>query len=86
MAYNNGFPVGYQPMYYPQNYPQNPQPNNMNPQPAQAQPQAPMQTQKSIIWVQCEAGAKSFVVAPNTTVQLWDSEEQTIYLKRRERK
>lgn len=81
MAYNNGFPVGYQPMYYPQGYPQNPQPNTMNQPQQQAQPQAPMQTQNSIIWVQGEAGAKSFMVAPNTTVQLWDSEEQTIYLK-----
>lgn len=35
----------------------------------------------SIIWVQGEAGAKSYMVAPNTTVQLWDSEAQTIYLK-----
>lgn len=34
-----------------------------------------------IIWVQGEAGAKSFMVAPNTTVQLWDSENQVIYLK-----
>ena len=34
-----------------------------------------------IIWVQGEAGAKSYLVAPNTTVQLWDSESQTIYLK-----
>lgn len=35
----------------------------------------------SIIWVQGEAGAKSYLVAPNNTVQLWDSEAQTIYLK-----
>lgn len=34
-----------------------------------------------IIWVQGEAGAKSYMVAPNSTVQLWDSESQTIYLK-----
>lgn len=34
-----------------------------------------------IIWVQGEAGAKSYLVAPNTTVQLWDSEKQIIYLK-----
>ena len=37
--------------------------------------------QNGIIWVQGEAGAKSYLVAPNTTVQLWDSESQTIYLK-----
>lgn len=79
MAYNNGFPVNYQ-QYYPQ-YPQ-----------AQYQ-QIPSSTQasgssnsfqngtNSIIWVQGEAGAKSYLVAPNTTVQLWDSEAQVIYLK-----
>jgi hypothetical protein len=37
--------------------------------------------QNGIIWVQGEAGAKSYMVAPNNTVQLWDSEAQTIYLK-----
>ena len=44
----------------------------------------PVQNQvqnNGIIWVQGEAGAKSYLVAPNTTVQLWDSESQTIYLK-----
>lgn len=40
------------------------------------------QTQNgSPIWVQGEAGAKSYLVAPNSTVTLWDSESQTIYLK-----
>lgn len=34
-----------------------------------------------IIWVQGENGAKSYLVAPNTTVPLWDSERKTIYLK-----
>lgn len=66
MAYNNYFPAGYQP-YYPQQY---------------SVPQSQQNTQQSgIIWVQGEAGAKSYMVAPNTTVQLWDSESQTIYLK-----
>lgn len=66
MAYNP-FPVGYQPMqtYYPQ---------------TQNQPQASQQS-NGIIWVQGEAGAKSYLVAPNTTVQLWDSESDVIYLK-----
>lgn len=35
----------------------------------------------SIIWVSGEAGAKAYIVAPNTTVALWDSESQAIYLK-----
>lgn len=34
-----------------------------------------------IIWVSGEAGAKAYMTAPNTTVQLWDSEAQKIYLK-----
>lgn len=68
MAYNNGFPVNYQ-QYYPQYQ--------------QPQPQQPQQNQNSMgfIWVQGEAGAKSYLVAPNTTVQLWDSEAPVIYLK-----
>ena len=70
MAYNP-FPVGYQPtqFYYPQQQ-----------QTQQPQPQ-PAQQSNGIIWVQGEAGAKSYLVAPNTTVQLWDSESDVIYLK-----
>lgn len=66
MAYSN-FPVGYQPMYYPQFQ----------------QPQAQPQTQPTtdLKWVQGEAGAKSYMVAPNTSVTLWDSESHTIYIK-----
>ena len=37
--------------------------------------------QQNIIWVQGEAGAKSYMVAPNCTVQLWDSEANVIYIK-----
>ncbi len=68
MAYNNGFPVSYGQMY-PQQIPQM---------------QAPIQPSYSdspFLWVQGEAGAKSFLVAPNKTVELWDTEAQTIYLK-----
>lgn len=43
--------------------------------------QQPTQQNSGIIWVQGEAGAKSYMVAPNNTVQLWDSESQVIYLK-----
>lgn len=70
--YNNGYPVGY-PQMYPQYIPQ----NNMAQSPNNVAPSS----QGSIIWVQGEAGAKSYLVAPNNTVQLWDSENQTIYLK-----
>ena len=34
-----------------------------------------------LIWVQGEAAAKSYLVAPGCTVALWDSEEKVIYLK-----
>jgi hypothetical protein len=63
MAYYNGFPATYQPMYQ---------------QPYQ---QTQQQMNSNLIWVQGEAGAKSYLVAPNTTVPLWDSEAQKIYLK-----
>ena len=67
MAYNYNFPVGYQ-NYYPQYQSINSQQN-------------PQQNNSGLIWVQGEAGAKSYMVAPNNTVALWDSESQTVYLK-----
>ena len=70
MAYYNGFPASYQPVYPVQQAP------------VMQTPQAPQQANNSsIIWVQGEQAAKSYLVAPNTTVQLWDSEEKVIYLK-----
>ena len=44
----------------------------------QSQPPAPA---SDIIWVQGEAGAKSYLVAPNSTVMLMDSEANTFYFK-----
>lgn len=73
MAYP--FPVNYQP-YYPQYNNQ----SNINPV---TQPNTGVQGQgnSALIWVQGEAGAKSYMVAPNNTIALWDSESQTVYLK-----
>lgn len=34
-----------------------------------------------IIWVNGEAEAKAFMLAPNSAVALWDRQDQTIYLK-----
>lgn len=48
-------------------------------QPTQAQ-QVP-QTNQGILWVQGEAGAKSYLVAPNTSVLLMDSEESRFFIK-----
>ncbi len=71
--YNNGFPATY-PQMYPA-YPAYQQPQNMQ-QPQQVQGQ-----NTGIIWIQGEQAAKSFLIAPNTTVPLFDTESQCIYLK-----
>ena len=73
MAYNNYFPMGYQ-QYYPQQ-------NNMMQQNTQAPQQNNYAPNQNLIWVQGEAGAKSYLVAPNSTVTLWDTESETIYIK-----
>lgn len=39
------------------------------------------QVNQGLLWVQGEAGAKSYLVAPNTTVLLMDSESSRFYLK-----
>ena len=47
-------------------------------------PSQPMQVQQpnnGLIWVQGESGAKSYLVAPNVTVMLMDSEGERFYLK-----
>lgn len=63
--YNGGYPVTYQNPYLIQ----------------QPQYQPQQQQQNGIIWIQGEAAAKSYLVAPNTSVALWDSESQTVYIK-----
>lgn len=69
MAYNNGFPATYQ-YYMPQYQPMMQQPS-----------QAPQPQNNGVIWVQGEAAARSYLMAPNTTLPLWDSESNTIFLK-----
>lgn len=57
-------------------------PQQMPPQMApQVNPTPATNVINNKIWVQGEAGAKSYLVAPNTDVTLWDSEAQVIYLK-----
>lgn len=74
----------YQPM--PQPYPdrltqlQNQYQQSVNIPQMQAPVQTP-QVNQGLLWVQGEAGAKSYLVAPNTTVLLMDSEGQRFYLK-----
>lgn len=49
--------------------------------PQMQQAAQPPQTNQGLLWVQGEAGAKSYLVAPNTTVLLMDSEGSRFYLK-----
>lgn len=67
--FNNGFPASYAPVYTPMQY--------------QAQNVAPVQpsVQGGLNWIQGEQAAKSYLIAPNSTVVLFDSESQTIYIK-----
>ena len=50
-------------------------------QPMQMQQPTPQPQSNGIVWVQGESAAKSFPVAPNTTVMLLDSESSVFYLK-----
>lgn len=69
-----GYPYYYQPIYGGGNYQQTQTPV--------MQTQAPVNNNNSgIVWVQGESGAKSYLVAPNTTVLLMDSEGNKFYLK-----
>lgn len=82
MAYYAPF---YRPTYYDQMQP-NPNMNQFNQQfqppatPPATQPMA-QQGNNGLIWVQGEAGAKSYLVAPGNTVMLMDSEGERFYLK-----
>lgn len=76
----------YAPFYQPNYYPQAQQRQDVNPytQPYQQTiqaPQPPQQNNNGLIWIQGEAGAKSYLVAPGTTVMLMDSEEERFFLK-----
>ena len=78
---NNGY-GGYTPTPYYN--PLQPQMDRLAQMQAQYQPpqqaQVP-QTNQGILWVQGEAGAKSYLVAPNTSVLLMDSEESRFFIK-----
>lgn len=80
--FNGGFPAT-----YPQMYPQYQQPfqqvQNVQPLQTLQQSVAPQQpqNQSNIVWVEGEADARSFQLAPNTTMPLWDRNAQVIYYK-----
>jgi hypothetical protein len=62
-----------QPVHYPMQYPPT--------MPAQSAAPAPEPQGNGMIWVQGEAGAKAYPVAPGASVVLWDSENPHIYIK-----
>lgn len=82
--------MGWQPMY-PGFVPQQAMPDQLaqlraqqqfNQQMGGMQMPAQQQTQQNApIWVQGEAGAKSFLVAPGQTILLMDSEAEVFYIK-----
>lgn len=78
----------YAPFYRPTYYDQMQTPQNMNQfnqqyqQPMVAQPTVPApQANNGLVWVQGDAGAKSYPIAPGCTVMLMDSEGERFYLK-----
>lgn len=80
-AYNNFNPSAY-PYYNPYSttvttpfYSQQPQTATIT------QPQTPMNTSNSIIWVNSEKEAQMYPVAPNNAVTLWNTSEPVVYLK-----
>lgn len=73
---DNYYAPFYQPSYYG-----NPAQNRQYPQQYQQPVVQPQQSGNGLIWVQGEAGAKSFMVVPGNTVMLMDSESERFYIK-----
>lgn len=75
MQYANYFPASYQ-------SPATVQPvmTFQQPQPV-PQPQVQQQPQPQINWCQGEAAARAYLVAPNQSVMLMDSEQSVFYIK-----
>lgn len=69
--YTNYFPATYQPVYPQQMQYQQPV--------QQVQPQQPQGN--GIVWVQGEGAARSYLLAPNTSIVLFDSESPAFYIK-----
>lgn len=78
--FEQGYQGAYQqPMYAPQ--PEMMMRQQFQPMQSQPQYQPQRPPQNGMVWVQGEAGAKSYLIAAGNTVPLWDSENQTIYIK-----
>lgn len=74
-------PPGYFPQqYYPQSNPYADQLTQLKSQPMYQPMQQNLST-NGLLWVQGEAGAKSYLVAPGNTLLLLDSEADKFYIK-----
>lgn len=67
----------YMPNFYPGSYQQTPPSAQQTTQ----QYQTPLTNQNGIIWVPNEQAANDYLVAPNSAVTLWNSNEPVVYLK-----
>ena len=77
MAYNNYFPMNYPYMQYQPQYQQ-----QMQQQIPQQNPQAAQGNQTAgVNWVQGDSGARSWLLAPNQSVLLMDSESNRFFIK-----
>ena len=83
-----GYYGGYQPYYTPNMNDQFAQQRGAQMAPSPIVPQNPAPTPSvmqngngGLIWVQGEAGAKSYLVAPGNNIMLMDSEAQVFYIK-----
>ncbi len=72
---------GYNPYQFGQVNPLQPQMDRLANMQAQYQQPQQQNVNQGILWVQGEAGAKSYLVAPGATVLLMDSDDCVFYLK-----
>lgn len=72
---------GYNPYQFGQVNPLQPQMDRLASMQAQYQQPQQQNVNQGILWVQGEAGAKSYLVAPNTSVLLMDSENSQFFIK-----
>lgn len=82
MAYNNGFPIGYQPaqIYYPQQQYQQMVPTQMSGASAQ-QPMTPPTIHAEIIQVDSEQTAENYPLAAGSSQMMISKDDSTIYVK-----
>lgn len=79
MAFNPYYQNPYYPQPMPDNLMQMRQQQMMQPAPPPV-PQNPVAT-GGVQWVSSEQEARSYLIAPNSAVALWDSTAPTVYLK-----